>query len=236
MKEAQCDPARVHVVYGSVRQSSVYLTYLIQRFAFYPLRMSKDFGSNGLRVGVLISQHNKMLIKAFQGSAILMKISSPAVRLSVFYLILFATNWRFLPNPKDVLWTSIIGDEKILTEYLDKAQSRASDTLHFTLQWLEKLNIKHSNPVAGHFIWIDLRAYLPRKTTKGKELTDDRAKEWELFTRLLDEGNVYLAPGVIYHSTIPGFFRLTFTLRREYLKVGMERIEGILRKVQSENE
>lgn len=42
-------------------------------------RMSKDFGSNGLRVGVVVSQHNKTLIKAFQGSALLMKISSPAV-------------------------------------------------------------------------------------------------------------------------------------------------------------
>ena len=136
---------------------------------------------------------------------------------------------------QDVLWTSIIGNEKILTEYLDKAQSLASDTLNFTLNWLEKLNIKHSNPVAGHFIWIDLRAYLPNKDSKGKKLTDDGAKEWELFTRLLDEGNVYLAPGMIYHSTIPGFFRLTFTLRREYLKIGMERIEGILKKVEAEN-
>lgn len=43
------------------------------------LSMSKDFGSNGLRVGVLVSQHNKQLIKSFNGSAILMKISSPAV-------------------------------------------------------------------------------------------------------------------------------------------------------------
>lgn len=123
-----------------------------------------------------------------------------------------------------------------MNKYLDEAQSRASDTLNFTLDWLNKLNIKHSNPVAGHFVWIDLRAYLPNKDSKGKKLDDDSAKEWELFTRLLDEGNVYLAPGVIYHSTIPGFFRLTFTLRREYLKVGMERIEGILKKVKSENE
>lgn len=135
-----------------------------------------------------------------------------------------------------MLWTSIIGDEKILTEYLDKAQSLASDTLNFTLKWLEKLNIKHSNPVAGHFIWIDLRAYLPQKDSKGKELKDDNEKEWQLFSRLLDQGNVYLAPGVIYHSTIPGFFRLTFTLRREYLKVGMERIENILKQVKAENE
>lgn len=41
--------------------------------------MSKDFGSNGLRVGLLVSQHNPDLIKSFGVSAILMKISSPAV-------------------------------------------------------------------------------------------------------------------------------------------------------------
>jgi 1-aminocyclopropane-1-carboxylate synthase len=81
-----------------------------------------------------------------------------------------------------------------------------------------------------------LRAFLPKKDTKGKHIAEDEGKEWELFMRLLNEANVYLAPGVIYHSVIPGFFRLTFTLRREYLKVGMERIEGMLKMIQKENE
>lgn len=41
-KEAQCDPARVHCLYG----------------------MSKDFGANGLRIGLLVTQHNPALHRA----------------------------------------------------------------------------------------------------------------------------------------------------------------------------
>ena len=49
-------------------------------------RMSKDFGSNGLRIGVLVSQHNPDLIKSFGVSNILMKVSSPAVCLAELFL------------------------------------------------------------------------------------------------------------------------------------------------------
>lgn len=44
-----------------------------------PCSMSKDFGANGLRIGVLVSQHNPELMGSFMASAILMKVASPAV-------------------------------------------------------------------------------------------------------------------------------------------------------------
>lgn len=49
--------------------------------------MSKDFGSNGLRIGLLVSQHNPELIKSFGISNILMKVSSPAVRSFPFLML-----------------------------------------------------------------------------------------------------------------------------------------------------
>lgn len=60
-KEADCDPARVHCLYG----------------------MSKDFGANGLRIGVLVSQHNPALMRAVLSTAILMKISSASASASL---------------------------------------------------------------------------------------------------------------------------------------------------------
>jgi aspartate/methionine/tyrosine aminotransferase len=195
--------------------------------------MSKDFGSNGLRVGVLVSQHNPDLIKSFGVSGILMKVSSPAVSLPAPSSPYTAPD--SLPI-QDVLWTSIIGDQKVLGPYLEEAQTRAGDTLAFTFDWLEKLNIGHSNPVAGHFIWCDMRAYLPKFDKHGKKIDDPAKQEFELFMRLLNDGNVYVAPGSFYHSQIPGFFRLTFTVRREYLKVGFGRVEKIFKQVQKENE
>lgn len=73
-KEAQCDPARVHVLYGYSSTSDPSEAMLT-----FPCSMSKDFGSNGLRIGLLVSQHNPDLIKSFAVSNILMKVSSPAV-------------------------------------------------------------------------------------------------------------------------------------------------------------
>ncbi|EIN03876.1 PLP-dependent transferase [Punctularia strigosozonata HHB-11173 SS5] len=55
-REAGCNPARVHVLYG----------------------MSKDFCANGLRVGCLVTQHNPDFRNAFVGTALFMKVSSAA--------------------------------------------------------------------------------------------------------------------------------------------------------------
>lgn len=137
---------------------------------------------------------------------------------------------------QDALWCSIIGDHQVLEGYLQEAQSRASDALNFALDWLEGLGIKHSNPVAGHFIWIDMRSYLPKRDRKGKALVEAADQEAELFNRLLFDANVYVAPGAIYHSQVPGFFRFTFTIKRNYMKVGMERMEDLLKQIKKENE
>lgn len=45
---------------------------------------------------------------------------------------------------------------------------------------------------------------------------------------------MYVAPGTAYHSPVAGYFRLTFTLRREFLEVGLDRMERFLKQVQVE--
>lgn len=58
--EAGCNPERIHVVYGP----------------------SKDFGVNGLRLGVVVTRSNAVHT-AMESSALLMKISSASVRPSL---------------------------------------------------------------------------------------------------------------------------------------------------------
>ena len=53
-----CDPRRIIQLYG----------------------MSKDFGANGFRVGVMVTQHNTLLQGAMSPYGMLMKIGSPVVR------------------------------------------------------------------------------------------------------------------------------------------------------------
>lgn len=137
---------------------------------------------------------------------------------------------------QDALWSSILGDEKLLEWYIDEAQSRASSANAYALDWLDKMGIPHSNPIAGHFIWINLNAFLPKKDKDGKTLKTAAEQEYELFSRLLFKHNVYVPGGAFYHSPQPGFFRLTFTLRRDYMEEAFKRIEDGLNAVKRENE
>lgn len=144
---------------------------------------------------------------------------------------------QFLTPPiQDALWNSIIGDEKTLTWYLNEAQSKAGEALQFVTEWLDKMKIQHSNPVAGHFIFVDLRNFLPKHDKDGKDLKTGQEQEGELFQRLLFKHSVYVAPGSFYHSQQAGFFRLTFTLKRDFMDVALQRIEECLLAVQKDNQ
>lgn len=131
---------------------------------------------------------------------------------------------------QDALWSAVLNDEKLLQEYITEAQARAADAYSFVEGWLDRLDIKHGNPVAGHFVWIDLRKYLPTHNEEGQVLQTGKERELEICRHLL-EANVFITPGSSYHSPKAGFFRLTFTLRREYLSVGLERAEQVLNKI-----
>ncbi len=56
-KDADCDPARILVLYG----------------------MSKDFGANGFRGGALVCQHNPKFMQAISSNAMTMRMGSPTV-------------------------------------------------------------------------------------------------------------------------------------------------------------
>lgn len=111
------DHSRVHVIYGA----------------------SKDWGSNGLRVGALISQRNSELHTAMQSSCLLMKISSVS----------------------DALWSSLLMNRVELPIYLRLNQQALADAYTLATTWLKKHSIPYRASNAGHFIMIDLRKWLP---------------------------------------------------------------------------
>ena len=45
--------------------------------------------------------------------------------------------------------------------------------------------------------------------------TKDRAGEMKLFHRLFDEAKVYMLPGCMCHSEVPGWFRIVFAVGEE---------------------
>lgn len=182
-KETRCEPSRVHVLYG----------------------MSKDFCANGLRLGVMVTQHNPELRKTLLGISLLMKVSSPA----------------------DALWSGLLNDDQMLEHFITTNQKKLGDTLKHCQIFFSKYGIPLLQPEAAHFIFMDLRGYLREVTDSGEKLQTGVEQETDLFYSFLQNG-VYVAPATGYGYPIPGWFRFTFCMRRDYLDIGLERMAKVL--------
>lgn len=72
--------------------------------------------------------------------------------------------------------------------------------------------------LSGNFIWVNLGGRLGFATA---------AEEKIVFQKLLD-GGVYIAPGSAYHNPTAGWYRVTFSVARGNLDIGLARIEDLL--------
>ncbi|KAI5475436.1 1-aminocyclopropane-1-carboxylate synthase [Pseudohyphozyma bogoriensis] len=177
--DAGCDPSRIHVIYGS----------------------SKDWSSNGLRVGALISQANPALHTAMESSCLLMKISSAA----------------------DLLWSNLLLDDEALPTYISLNRARLSAAYTRATNFLKTHAIPYRPSNAGHFIFIDLRRFL-------EQGVEPVVAEERLAMKLAGYG-VNLARGNAYSHPEPGWFRLTFALRADFFEqvlAGLTRVERAL--------
>lgn len=96
--------------------------------------MSKDFGSNGLRAGVFISQHNPTVIAAAKLTGIFAWISSYT----------------------DIAWSCMLEDTDWLTSYIAENNKRLAQQYNIVVDFLNKHEIPFIKGGAGFFIWIDL--------------------------------------------------------------------------------
>lgn len=94
---------------------------------------------------------------------------------------------------------------------------------------------------AGIFAWVNLQRYLYDKSDSGFSATESlrtddqfyRDREMALWNRLLASG-VGLGLGSWYSSEEPGWFRISFTVEKDSLKIGLERLLKTLREVEAE--
>jgi len=182
-KEGGCNPARVHFTYG----------------------MSKDFGANGLRIGVVVSQHNADLRRAFFGLWPFVKPSSAS----------------------DALWSRLLLDDAKLDEFVRTNRQHLGDTCNYCCSWFDQQGIPYVRPNAAQFIFINLGAFLREKDDQGKAISTPDEKDKDLWMALLN-GGVLTGLGVAFHHTEFGWFRFTFSVKRESLDVAFARMEKIL--------
>ncbi|KAL0571666.1 hypothetical protein V5O48_010293 [Marasmius crinis-equi] len=173
------DPCLVHVLWGT----------------------SKDFGANGIRLGVLISQAAPKLLDACKTCGL---YSSPSS---------FAENAAI----------EIFNNEKFVEDYVRSNRERLSEAHRYAIERLKEHGIEYTTGInAGLFLWIDLgKAWREKhpEEIEGLGCTSDSV----IFGKLMAE-KVYLVRGDEAGAEEAGWFRLVFSQPREIVDEGIKRM------------
>lgn len=172
--------------------------------------MSKDFNANGFRAGVCISQFNPQVIHSLTTTSIFMLVAAPT----------------------DSLWSTFLNDDKFLSRFLKVNQLKLSEAYEYMTTWLKFHKVPYTPSSAGHFMMVDLRSVLSDIERYGAFLgiTADHSmgdREKALAAYLADQ-KVYTMSGAACHAD-PGWFRFTFSVRRDFVNIALARVEKALK-------
>lgn len=159
--------------------------------------MSKDFGANGIRMGVIISQHNKLFHECMQPVGLFGSASSLAEHVT----------------------TNILQDDAWVESYVAENQRKLSEHYKYITSWATENGIEYAPGAnAGFFLWLNLgKAYL-EKHPDAKDDLDHKSMDAFIKAR------VFLAAGFRFGSEHPGWFRIVFSHDKVYLDKGLDRV------------
>jgi aspartate/methionine/tyrosine aminotransferase len=178
--EGIIDPSLVHVLWG----------------------MSKDFGANGLRMGITVTQHNPGM---------------QAALMSVF-------EFSWTSSLSDLVTANALEDDEWVESYIRENQKKLSAHQEKVLLWAKENGIEYSRGSnAGFFVWADLGAAYKKHHSGEIEDLDKTVME------ALSDKKVFLADGVAFGAEQPGWFRIIFSQDADYLEEGLRRILAALR-------
>lgn len=161
--------------------------------------MSKDFGANGLRIGVLISQANHQL-----------------------HLVLKApTLYSYPSGVADYLTSLILEDFDFTDRYIQLNREKLSECYSFAVEQIKSHGIEYAAGCnAAFFLWLNL----DKKYRELHPEVDQDEDTSDKVMQLLLRHKVFVASGEIFGSEQQGWFRIVFSQHREYLKEALRRI------------
>ncbi|KAJ6009317.1 hypothetical protein N7499_005275 [Penicillium canescens] len=175
------DPRLVHVLWG----------------------MSKDFGANGIRLGVIISQANRDVHFALGGSTLYSSISGLT----------------------DHLVSVMLEDFEFTDWYIRRNQELLAEGYAYATTYLKDHGIEYATGCnAGFFVWMDLGKRFCELHPGESEGGDIGEK---VMQRLLKK-KVFLANGAFCGSERDGWFRIVLTQGDELLSEALARIVAAL--------
>ncbi|KAK6818988.1 hypothetical protein RU639_008018 [Aspergillus parasiticus] len=176
------DPQLVHVLWG----------------------VSKDFGANGLRLGVIISQANRDMLAALRNVGL----------------------YSYVSGVSEHLVSLLLEDVDFTDEYIRLNREKLSENYSFVVQQLKSNGIEYSTGAnAAFFIWMDLGK---KYRELHPEVKDDEDVS-ETVMDLLLQKKVFLASGSLFGSERGGWYRIVFSQPQEYLNEAVRRIMAALK-------
>ncbi|KAF4461894.1 1-aminocyclopropane-1-carboxylate synthase [Fusarium albosuccineum] len=202
------NPQLVHVLWGMSKvHTPLYDASMLARAEPLWLTSIQDFGSNGLRLGCVISQHNKAFHNALTMNSYFSCPSSAADRITL----------------------AILSDDHFVKSFMAENKSRLAKHYLATVRFLEAHGIPYQKGTnAGFFVWANLLA--PSMPSLASSKSELHALENKLQQTLLDH-KVFLATGTAFGNPTPGWFRIIFAHERAYLDEGLKRIVEAMRRV-----
>lgn len=162
--------------------------------------MSKDTAAGGIRSGCLYTR-NANLRQALSS-------------MSMFH-------WS--GNITEKVTTAMLEDEKWMDEFLQSSRAKLGHRNLLVRKMLDDKGIKYyPGANAGFFLWLDLRAFLP-KSAPDSEDSEGWDRE-EALTQRLVENKVYITSGQILSSEEPGWYRFIFSQEERVVHEGFQRI------------
>lgn len=183
------DPALVHVLWG----------------------LSKDFGANGLRVGTIISQHNKVLHQAMVPVMIYSYASSLVENIAA----------------------TLLEDDAFVDSYVAENNAKLYENYKTVVTWAQKYGIIYEKGAnAAFFLWLDLgKFYLSAQNdVSGSGTTQSCSDVSQVVTDALLREKVFLASGANFGSERGGWFRIVFSQNKDILEEGLRRIVAALKR------
>ncbi|XP_075819782.1 putative inactive 1-aminocyclopropane-1-carboxylate synthase-like protein 2 [Microtus pennsylvanicus] len=159
---------------------------------------SKDFGISGFRFGVLYT-HNKEVASVMRAFGYLHGVSG-------------ITQFKLCQLLQDREWIDQL--------YLPTNHSRLRRAYLYVTKRLEKLKVPFFNGGSGHYVWINLRAYLSPCTFEQEQI----------LCQCFQDNKLLLSRGRSYMCKEPGWFRLVFAEDQLQLKVAMDRFCQVLKE------
>ncbi|KAE9577512.1 hypothetical protein CGMCC3_g6694 [Colletotrichum fructicola] len=166
---------------------------------------SKDFGCGGLRLGFLVTR-NELLWR------------------SVRRLVLFTWVTSF----SAAFFMNFLQNEEAADRYVSVYRERLGKQYDFTAKLLDKYRIPFWEADSGVFIFVKLTKWLDYFAGD-----DHSSREMKLFRHLLREADVFLSPGEMSMSPVPGCFRLVYTGNPEAVSLAVSRLAEALQDLET---